>query len=382
MEKTGYAMLYLAACGVEGVSPDKEFLNGVDKEKLYRLSHAHFIDAIVGTTLKKAGVALPQGWNERISKAVRKVVLFDAERAKLFSFMEQKGIWYLPLKGIILKDYYPAVGMRQMSDNDILFDYNFCDEVQKYMVSQGYEAVSVGTGNHDVYEKQPVYNFELHRALYSELHQDGWAEYYEDVKNRLILDDNASYGYHFKDEDFYVYITSHAYKHYAGSGTGLRTLLDFYVYLKAKPDMDLAYIEKECEVLGIGEFEKQNRSLCKKVFHASTLKGMEDLMQRMSAEEKDMLLYYLSSGVYGSVERGVENRMKKFWKKIGSKSRVKYLWSRLFPDTAVIEKHYSSFYKHKIPLPFGYVQRVLKVLFDKKRRKNVIKELAVVKKIK
>ena len=383
MKKTEYDMIYLAACGVEGVSPDKEFLNGLDMEKLYRMSYSHFMDALVGTTLKHEGVVLPKGWNEHISKAVRKVVLFDAERAKLFSFMDQKGIWYLPLKGIVLKDYYPAVGMRQMSDNDILFDYSFCDEVQKYMESQGYEAVSVGVGNHDVYKKEPVYNFELHSALYGAMHRNNWEDYYKNIKERLILNEASSYGYHFTDEDFYVYIVSHAYKHYAGSGTGLRTLLDFYVYLKAKEqELDFAYIEKECEVLGIAEFEKQNRSLCKKVFDAAALNGMEDLEQRLSAEEKDMLLYYLTSGVYGSVERGVENRVKKFREKTGSKSRFKYLWSRLFPDMAVIEKHYSFFYKHKTLLPFGYVYRLLKMLFDKKRRKNIVREIKVVKRVK
>ena len=90
-------MVYLAACGVNSVRPEQEYLNGLDIEKLYQLSHGHSLDALVGTVLKQAGVALPNGWNERISKAIRKVVLFDAERAKLLSFMEQKGIWYLPL---------------------------------------------------------------------------------------------------------------------------------------------------------------------------------------------------------------------------------------------------------------------------------------------
>ena len=53
---------------------------------------------------------------------MRKALLFDAERKGILDFMEQRGIWYLPLKGVVLKDYYPAVGMRQMSDNDILYD--------------------------------------------------------------------------------------------------------------------------------------------------------------------------------------------------------------------------------------------------------------------
>lgn len=47
-------------------------------------------------------------------------------------------------------------------------------------------------------------------------------------------------------------ITSYAYKHYSGSGTGLRTLMDFYAYLNAKGDtFNLDYIRTECKNIGI-----------------------------------------------------------------------------------------------------------------------------------
>lgn len=310
------------------------------------------------------------------------------EREKLFAFMESRGIWYLPLKGIVLKDYYPAVGMRQMSDNDILFDYGFCGEVQGYMESQGYTTVSVGKGNHDVYEKPPVYNFELHSALYGEQHPEHWDSYYKNIKERLLLTEGTSYGYHFTDEDFYVYLMSHAYKHYTGSGTGVRTLLDFYVYLKAKPELDFQYIEKECEVLGIAEFEKQNRSLCKKVFDVGSfadtltgkITGMAALEQSLSGVEREMLYYYLTSGVYGTMERGVENKLKKFQKKSGSASKVRYLLSRLIPDGKFMEQNYPFFYRYKILLPVAYVLRLLRVLLDKKRRRNMVREIKIVKK--
>jgi len=380
MKKVCYDLIYLAACGINRIHPDMTMLGEVDVERLFYISYNHFMDALVGTTLQNAGVSISKEWNEHISKAVRKEVLFDAERAKLLSFMDQRGIWHLPLKGIILKEYYPAVGMRQMSDNDILFDYSFCDEMLTYMESQGYEAVSVGVGNHDVYEKEPVYNFELHRALYGELHQDGWAEYYRNIKDRLVLDDNSSYGYHFKDEDFYVYITSHAYKHYVGSGTGLRTLLDFYVYLKEKPELDFVYIGKECEILGISEFEKKNRNLCKKAFSGETLKGMEALQQSLSQEEKEMFLYYLTSGTYGTVEREAENRVRKFRKKSGSKSKFHYLWNRVFPGMEVWQ-YFPFFYRHKWLLPVGWFYRLFRMLFVRKRRRKMIKEIGVVQKI-
>ena len=382
MDKLHYDMLYLSACGINGICPDRVVLGEVNEKELYRISYMHFLDALVGTALKKAGIPVPQYWNEHISKAIRKVVLFDTERAKLFSFMEQKGIWHLPLKGIILKDFYPAVGMRQMSDNDILFDYSFCDEVQAYMEAAGYEAVHVGVGNHDVYHKEPVYNFELHSALYSETHQDGWAEYYGNIKDRLVLTEGTACEYRFTDEDFYVYITSHAYKHYAGSGTGLRSLLDFYAYLKAKPELDFSYIEKECKVLGIAEFEKRNRSLCRKAFSGEVLKGMESLEHSLSEEEREMLLYYLTSGAYGTVERGIENRINRLKEENVKNSKMRYVLQRLFPGNDTY-KHYSGKCRYKfVQSIFGWVHRVFVVLFTKSRRERILREIKAVKKIK
>ena len=35
---------------------------------------------------------------------------------------------------------------------------------------------------------------------------------------------------------------------------------------KLEEALDFRYIEKQCEILGIADFEKENRILCKKVF--------------------------------------------------------------------------------------------------------------------
>lgn len=199
MQKLHYDLIYLIACGVNQVKPVYEQFEEIELEQLYQTSCIHFLEALVGMSLKKAGIPLPKKWEQRISKAVRKTILFDVEREKLLAFMEKNKIWHLPLKGIILKDFYPSVGMRQMSDNDILFNENLCDEIQKYMLSQGYQAISVGKGNHDVYQKEPIYNFELHRSLYGKAHEKDWENYYKNVKERLILDEKSAYRYRFKD---------------------------------------------------------------------------------------------------------------------------------------------------------------------------------------
>lgn len=382
MNKIYCQLIYLLACGVNNISPKKEYLQDVDVQGLYYISASHQLDALVGTTLKKTGISLPKEWEDAISKAVRKTILFQAERTKLLNFMESKGIWYLPLKGIVMKEYYPALGMRQMSDNDILYDGQYCEEIRNYMISQGYSGNSIGQGCHDVYQKEPVFNFELHRLLYENAHLEGWKEYYQNVKDRLVLNNGSRYGYHFKDEDFYVYIMAHAYKHYAVSTIGIRNLLDFYVFLKEKEQkMDFAYIERECAILKISAFEKQNRELCKKVFGEDSVEKIWNMQDFLQKDEIEMLDYYLTKGPYKTAEDLLENRIRKDQEKSGSHSKIRYIMNRAFSVHGICW-YFPIVRKHKWLLPIGFIGRGFQVLFNKKRRRKMQQELKIVERLK
>ena len=388
MNEIVYDMIYLLGCGVNECKAAETIVrnykgeeNRKKLEMLHEVCRAHFVDALTGTVLKRAGVRLPVQWEESIAKAIRKVILFDAERTKIFSFMDQKRIWHMPLKGVILKEFYPSIGMRQMSDNDILFDADYASEVHDYMESQGYETVAYGRGNHDVYEKTPVYNFEMHTALYGASHREAWVQYYQDIRSRLVPDTESGYACHMRDEDFYVYIISHAYKHYSSSGTGVRTLLDFYAYLQKKETMlDFEYIHTECKKLGIEEFEEKSRRLCKDIFlPESNAQYAEKRQFLLDEEAKTMLWYYISSGVYGTKKQQIENQLQTYREKNRKSAKLQYIWNRLFPGMEVY-RHY-PFSKHKWTLPLCWVYRCLCVLSDKTRRAGVKQEAKLLKKI-
>lgn len=383
-------ILYLTACVVNAVKPAEGCLVAYREEperleELYCSSHAHYLDTLVGMAFRETGITLPSQWRESMAKSVRKELLFDAERDGILAFMERTGIWYLLLKGSVLKDFYPGTGTRQMSDNDILFDAAYADTVKKYMISQGYEAFSVGQGVHDVYFKPPVYNFEMHRALYGDVQQLGWVEYYDSVRERLILTEGTRYGYHMRDEDFYVYIVSHAYKHYQTGGTGLRTLLDIYLYLREKKEkMNFSYVQHECEVLGIAEFEEVNRRLSRMLFsRESTLEYAQDFPERrLSARELETLQYYVSSGVYGNFEHKIQNRMKRYKDENGAFSKGRYYLKRLFPEVEFYQSYFPFFYRHKYLLPVAWAYRLLRRIFVKWRRKEMLYEIHMVQKTK
>ena len=103
MEQTGKDILYLIFCALHDVAPDTGRVAGMDFEKLFAYSKWHTLDAITYMALSKLE-ELPQSdvmkeWRERRFKATRKNVVLDAERKNLFTYMDEKNIWYMPLKG-------------------------------------------------------------------------------------------------------------------------------------------------------------------------------------------------------------------------------------------------------------------------------------------
>ncbi len=375
--KAALDVLYLCCCALSGEGVSKDRLAEIDLAALYSLSQFHSLTALVCEALQQSGYAAAPDQQKYMAafvaakeKSVRKNLMLDTERIRLLNFMEQQGIWYMPLKGVVLKNMYPKMGLRQMADNDILFDGKYRDAIKAWFSSQGYTVKAYGTDNHDVYLKEPVYNYEMHVSLYGEAHRPEWQNYYRSVKDRLLKDGSSQYGYHFSDEDFYVYFLTHGFKHYDGGGTGLRFLFDLHVYLKEKQEtMDWAYLTGELKQLELSAFEKNCRGLVNALF--SDIHSFDT--ELLPAGQRDMLIFFLSSGTYGTKEHRIRQGITLHG------SKLKYLLWRLFPGTKVLAAYHPIFRRRWL-LPAGWVYRAVKLLAS--RSKVVFRELAMIAKSK
>lgn len=359
-------LVYLAACAVNGQVPEKSRTDGMDLSLVYEAAQNHKLAAAAGMALESAGIR-NEAFVQAVAKAMRKNALLDADRAELTRRLEEAGIWYMPLKGAILKDLYPRFGMREMADNDILVDAARTQDVGRIMQELGFEVKEAGKGHHDEYTKPPVSNFEIHRMLFSGLDSEPCHLYYREMEKRLIPDEEVSFGRHFSTDDLYLYLTAHEYKHYRHGGTGIRSLLDTYVFLRKYGEaLDMDYVAAEAEKMGTADYEKQSRELALRLFSGEALREAE----------QEMFAYYASSGTYGSYEQKAVNEINSFGG--GFRGKFRFFLSRLFMPMDKIKYAYPVVYKYKILLPFLYVYRIIKGLTT--RRGVTMADLKALKK--
>lgn len=357
-KKTASDLLYLFSCSLNNREIDAQKLSEFDLQQLYKLSEAHSLTAASYISLEPylqqlSDKQLLAEWKSKTNKLVFKQLQFDMEREAIFEYLTSIGCWFLPLKGIILKDLYVNPGMREFADNDILIDENYAKELADYMVSCGYDA-RLDVSKDDVYYKKPFYNFEMHRSLVDDAADPKTADYYRNVKSRLIQSDDNPYEYRFTDEDFYIHMTVHEFYHYSRGGTGLKSLIDTYVYISSKAkNMNWDYINSQFDILGVSHFEAVLRSLSLKLLSYPQSLNLTD-------DEEHMLEYVISSGAYGTRENFIENDIKaQFGDGALTKSqKLKYFFNRIFLSRSAMKSKYPWVRRHPFLLPIGYLHRI------------------------
>ena len=378
-QTAGEYLLHLMACALNNKIPESK-PDTCTWEQIWRLSTYSNVETIVWPAVKTLQASLYpdiyKKWEHAGNAVLFRQLQFDVEREQILAKLSEHQISWLPLKGILLKDYYPVPGMRYMCDNDILYGITDADPdggyriqgqsesereqsidhakqtLRQIMKDFGYKEASLN-GNHDAFTKEPIFNFEMHRDLVSTT--SSMYTYYRNPWKHAIQDENNRYGYHFSHEDEYIFILVHAYKHYTGGGCGIRTLADEYVFLKKKQhELDWNYLHAELEKLNLTEFEEGIRHAA---FHAFT-PG-----EKMTEEDRKIAGYMLESGTYGNLGNRVKNELDRQKEEAGgdvSTAKKRYLKDRIWLDEETIKNAFPLFYRHKGLRPFLPIYRLVK----------------------
>lgn len=170
------------------------------------------------------------------------------------------------------------------------------------------------------------------------------------------------------------------YKHDSNGGTGLRSLLDVYIYRRAKPDLNQDYLNQELEKLGLKDFAVRMETLAAKTFQAA------EKETPFTAQEQSMLRELTLHHTYGTVENAWRKRVRKETPEgteISARVKWAYFRRRLFPSKAHMEKWcelYAPFFlRHRYLLPAARIARFAQLLG--KKGKTVQREFDTVRKM-
>jgi hypothetical protein len=192
----------------------------------------------------------------------------------------------------------------------------------------------------------------MHRSLFGK--SSPYTTYYLEIKKHLIKDADNSFGYHFSNDDFYIYIYLHFAKHLHSSGTGIRSLADLYLYRTLHPDLDRSYISEKLARFDLDHEEQFIQELIRKLFNAPS----PDFQSLLSPEEEDFLLQFLTNGTYGTLKNHLSNALSRYDESSGLGRKLHYVKDRLLPDIKEKLPFYPAFFsRHRWARPLFYIYR-------------------------
>ncbi len=336
-----------------------ELPEGCDFGRVFSLAKAHSVAGMAYYAVE--GLKAPPGerlaaeWRQVRDKAIVKDITQLSELESIGAALSAAGIRYLPLKGCIIKHYYPQSDMRTMADIDMLIDPENAERAREVMQSLGYSCEHFGYDVHDIYHKPPVMNVEMHRELFGEEGQ----EFRGVFGSPWELCERDGMRFSFGDNAFFAYVLAHAIKHLEENGTGIRTVMDLWVCRSANKNID---IEKALALLD----SSGKRSAAEGLISLS-----EVWFEGASHTEKTSRLerYIIGSGTYGTTRNSAANRIK-------SSGRMGYLLWLIFPSFEHMKQHYPVLKKAPVLLPACWLARlVTKPFINRKQNSDKLREI-------
>ena len=354
---TGNYLVALLRSVLLDIEPPEKPAN-VSWNAVYTLAKRHTVDTMAyeavrrlvefakaGTAAEGAKTNLPStelltAWSHRKDANVAKNLVQVSERNKLVRLLTEDGIDVLPLKGSVLIDLYPDPSWRQMADLDMLIRADQNHKVRAHMEHLGYTTKIFDSGKDDCYDLPPFLHVEMHRELVpSGSPIPGLSDYYVDPWRRAVpgaasdaqpgsADEHPAHLYHFSWDDYYLFLLAHFYRHFQVGGSGIRNVMDIYVFLQNhKQDLHEEYLAAELEKLHMTDFRTDMEARAERWCGT-----YEQTPVNRHREDIDYLLF--SSGAYGLVSYSMDFALNRQAEEHRSKltTGLSYLQKIVFPN--------------------------------------------------
>ncbi|MDO5560474.1 MAG: nucleotidyltransferase family protein [Oscillospiraceae bacterium] len=361
MNENSKYLIYLLRCAVNDKKPSCK-PDDVCWEDVLSLAHHNSVACTVCCAVEKLDIKPPDDimnqFLEIKHKAIVKDIIQREENTKIMNAFEENHIRIMPLKGFLIKKYYPKSYMRVMSDLDYLIDPECGEKSLSVLKSLKYTCKNYGKGVHDVYQKPPVMNVELHRSLFS---QQMIAKHGYDTNTfeQFSTADNYKYVHSMSNEDFFIYYVMHFYKHFNACGSGIRSVMDLYLMFNSLCDhINQEYIVNKLKQLGVFSFYLQMISTAETWFSDT-----ENSVEINEAGE-----YIIYSGTYGNYTNYYESQIR-------AMGKVKFILKKLCPGMAEMRGYYPVLDKLPFLVGLCFILRLVKMVIIYHRNVSLVIKL-------
>ena len=357
--KVSKYLLELLRCVLNDTMPGEK-PEDVAWENVFSMAKKHSVSALSFYAIQKLkngpDPELMKKWSNRNAKRLAQCVNQETEFSVLTACFEEHEIAFLPLKGSVIRNLFPLPHLREMGDIDILVPADKIQKACELAESMDYKIVST-VSHHVALQKPPYMNLELHTGLIAPTYE--YYEYYKDPWEKTYLQkDHFWYG--MKNEDVYLYLLTHSAKHYYYSGTGIRSVIDIYLFNRAyRSSMDREYIARELKKLNLEAFAEQMEALSEYWFSERRCEA--------SADVEEMQAYILASATYGTKDNRQVNELRRYMRKGKSESGAKAVMflHMVFLPCDEMQLMFPILKKAPILLPFCWIARWVRILFTK-----------------
>lgn len=350
MRKVYEDFIYLMRCTLNGESA-KDFSGG-DFGELFRIAQDHNMTNMLYYALRD-NCSVPDEISQELQKyhdlMVYKCAYQKAAEQEMERLFNENEIRYMLLKGCTVRDLYPSEDMREMADIDILVSKQDLEKIRKFMIASGYEFKG-DRDHHDVYIKNEFVSVEVHYTVPGCLN-----EYFASLSWSGAI--RHGFKYSLDVSENYIYLINHLHEHFIVGGIGVRSLLDIFLYEKEYvTDINWEYINLIFEEYGILDFVKNLRALNDAWFG----QGRSDEMLDEMGE------YVFKSGSYGRVTHAIMSSADGTESDVGV--TLKALKKAIFLPVREMHNRMRILDKFPFLLPFGYLARLVSILFKQFRR--------------
>lgn len=331
--------------------------NNVNWNAVLDLAVGHNVSNILYMYAKN--IDCPDEIKLKLADDYNKAIIRDTKQDYMFQNVSdalgKNGIDFLPMKGISVKRLYPYSFMRTSVDTDILIKEKDRKITAQTLEELGLTLIDRGKV-HDIYHKKPIYNYEMHISLFSKEFE--YYNYFFDFWNKAVYNEIDGY-YSLNNNDLFIYLFVHLYKHYVSGGCGIKLFLDIFLLTK-KLELDLKYIEHELKSLDLYDFYAT----------VITLNGIFFSGEQCEDKYETLCLYVLKSGNFGTKE---VLSMTEIGSKNFNKNKLKFFLKSWFLNLETMKRFYPVLNKSPFLLPFCWIHKGFKALFF--RRSSIKNEL-------